>query len=145
MLILYQLSIDDKIKIDLNQNDNNYYSLSEGGNYGIALRYWDDEKDCVVSGEQARFTCLNTNLKVHSGDSTKTYLVKSNQTDRVNKVKHVVITNLPGFTNGRYGSSMSSSNLINGFFGSLSIDLSYSDTHTPVDVNGDRASNSADP
>ena len=31
---------------------------------------------------------------------------------------------------------MSSSNLTNGFFGSLSIDLSYSDTHTPVDVNG---------
>jgi hypothetical protein len=118
------------------QNDNNYYSLSEGGNNGIALRYWDDAKDCVVSGEHARFTCLNTNLKVHSGDSTKTYLVKSNQTDRVNKVKHVVVTNLPGFTNGRYGSSMSSSNLINGFFGSLSIDLSYSDTHTPVDVNG---------
>ena len=31
---------------------------------------------------------------------------------------------------------MSSSNLIHGYFGSLSIDLSYSDTHTPVDVNG---------
>ena len=119
------------------QNDNNYYSLSEGGNYGVALRYWDDAKDCVVSGEQARFSCLNTNLQTHSNpNSSLTYLVTSNQTDRVNKVKHVVITNLPGFTNGRYGTSMSSSNLTNGFFGSLSIDLSYSDTHTPVDVNG---------
>lgn len=118
------------------QNDNHYYSLSEGGNYGVALRYWNDATDSVVSGEQARFSCLNTNLQTHSGDSTQSYLVTSNQTDRVNKVKHVVITNLPGFTNGRYGSSMSSSNLTNGFFGSLSIDLSYSDTHTPVDVNG---------
>ena len=118
------------------QNDNNYYSLSEGGNYGVALRYWDDAIDSVVSGEQARFSCLNTNLQTHTGDPSKSYLITSNQTDRVNKVKHVVITNLPGFTNGRYGSSMSSSNLTNGFFGSLSIDLSYSDTHTPVDVNG---------
>jgi len=31
---------------------------------------------------------------------------------------------------------MSSSNLVNVFFGSLSIDLSYSDTTTPVDING---------
>ena len=31
---------------------------------------------------------------------------------------------------------MSSSNTTNGYFGSLSIDVSFSDTHTPVDVNG---------
>jgi hypothetical protein len=118
------------------QDDNNFYSDAEGGNYGTALKYWDDKTDCVVSGEQARFTCLNTNLnEVAPKDTSGTY-VKSNMISRVNKVKHVVITNLPGFINGRYGSSMSSSNLINGFFGSLSIDLSYSDTHTPVDVNG---------
>jgi len=56
--------------------------------------------------------------------------------NRINKVKHIVVTIFPGFTNGRYWTSMSSSNLVNVFFGSLSIDLSYSDTTTPVDING---------
>ena len=119
------------------QNDNNYYSHLQGGNYGIALRYWNDEKDCVETGDDARFTCLNTNdadLIDPEDGTVGTY--KSRNTLRVNKVKHVVVTNLPGFKNGRYGTSMTSSNLINGFFGSLSIDLSYSDTHTPVDING---------
>ena len=119
------------------QNDSNYYSNLQGGNYGVALRYWNDEKDCVETGNDARFTCLNANdadLIEPEDGTTGTY--KSRNTLRVNKVKHVVVTNLPGFKNGRYGTSMTSSNLINGFFGSLSIDLSYSDTHTPVDVNG---------
>ena len=152
---------------DFIQEDTNYYSYKEGGNYGIALRYWDDEKDCVETGEKARFTCLNTNImsgmltkylsttpnaqgnyaatsvsvsdaeQIKRGGKGKDLpLKKGSYTLRTNKVKHIVVTNLPGFNNGRYGSTMSSSNLINGFFGSLSIDLSYSDTHTPVDING---------
>jgi hypothetical protein len=125
------------------QNDNNYLSNIEGGDYGISLRHWNDEKDSVEINKNTRFTSLNTNLKQEypidwntSSNKSPTGKIISLNTNRINKIKHVVITNLPGFVNGRYGTSMSSSNLINGFFGSLSIDLSYSDTHTPVDING---------
>lgn len=125
------------------QNDSLFYNDREGGYFGIALRYWDDLLDCTVTGEPARPSVLNTNSNIISPsdwdtttNSSSSHKIQSRNTLRNNKVKHVVITNLPGFTNGRYGTSMSSSNQINGFFGSLSIDFSYSDTHTPVDING---------
>ena len=118
------------------RQDTHYYSDLEGANYGIALRYWNDAKDSVETGQDARFSCLNANDTIIDPADGSSHTYKSRNTIRVNKVKHVVITNLPGFKNGRYGTSMSSSNLIHGFFGSLSIDLSFSDTHTPVDVNG---------
>ena len=125
------------------QNDNNYYSFSEGATYGRSLKHWNDLTDSVDTGDLARFTCLNTQSSIilpqdwnTATNKSPSGLIKSYNTLRQNRVKHVVITNLPGFKNGRYGTSMSSSNLINGFFGSLSIDLSYSDTHTPVDING---------
>jgi hypothetical protein len=119
------------------QEDNNFQTHLQGGNLGTALKYWNDLTDSTETGEGARFTCLNTNPDlVDVATSTEASQIKTFNIQRVNKVKHVVITNLPGFDNGRYGTSMSSSNLINGYFGSLSIDLSYSDTHTPVDVNG---------
>jgi hypothetical protein len=119
------------------QEDNNFQAHLQGGNLGTALKYWNDLTDSTESGEHARFTCLNTNPDlVDVTSSTEASQMKTFNIQRINKVKHVVVTNLPGFDNGRYGTSMSSSNLIHGYFGSLSIDLSYSDTHTPVDVNG---------
>ena len=128
---------------NLIENDENYMSYSDGGNYGVSIKYWDDKTDSVVLNEGSRFTCINTNTEIvipadwnTSTNKSPSGLIKSLNTNRINKVKHIVVTNLPGFTNGRYGTSMSSSNLVNGFFGSLSIDLSYSDTHTPVDING---------
>ena len=122
------------------QNDNNYLTK----HYGIYIKHWNDLTDSINSyNECHRFTCLNTNLNIilpsdwnTSTNKSPSGLIKSLNTLRMNKIKHVVITNLPGFDNGRYGTSMSSSNMIHGYFGSLSIDLSYSDTHTPVDVNG---------
>ena len=127
------------------QNDLNFYNFSEGGNYGRALRYWDDAADSVVTNDSGRFVCLNTNETIITPSDWNTNMMpigsisgktKSIKTNKINKIKHIVITNLPGFNNGTYGTSMSSSNQINGFFGSLSIDVSYSDTHTPVDING---------
>jgi hypothetical protein len=125
------------------QEDKNFYSFVEGGNYGRALRYWDDLCDCVVSNDSGRFSCLNTNEQIiypadwnKGTSSSPTGKIPCYKTKTANKIKHVVVTNLPGFNNGRYGTSMSSSNTTNGYFGSLSIDVSFSDTHTPVDVNG---------
>ena len=119
------------------QDETNFNTPLQGGNRGTALKYWNDLTDTVETSQEARFTCLNTNLElVEPISSSLVSQMKSFNIKRINKVKHVVVTNLPGFDNGRYGNSMSSSNLINGYFGSLSIDLSYSDTHTPVDVNG---------
>ena len=103
-------------------------SYSEGGNYGISIKYWDDNSDNVVLNNSSRFTCINTNTEVvipqdwnTTTNKSPSGLIKSLNTNRINKVKHVVVTNLPGFVDGRYGTSMSSSNLINGYFGSLSI------------------------
>ena len=130
---------------DFIENDNYYYNYSEGGNYGIALRYWDDASDCVVTGESSRFTCLNTDETIiypedwnpnASPPSSASGYSPSIKTLRMNKVKHIVATNLPGFSNGRYGTSMTPSNLTSGYFGTLAIDMSYSDIHTPVDING---------
>ena len=129
---------------DFIQLDSNFKTPSMGGYYGIALITWNDLTDSNdINNDKNRYTCLNTNKEiVYPSDwntATKTSAsgkLVSYNTLRSNKVKHVVITNLPGFDNGRYGTSMSSSNMIHGYFGSLAIDLSYSDTHTPVDVNG---------
>jgi hypothetical protein len=96
------------------REDDNYLKPKEGGNNGTTIRGWNDKTDLVSTLETDRPTCLN-------------------QTKR--KIKHVVVTNLPGMHNGRYMSTFSSSNMINGFFGSISLDISYSDKHTPVDVN----------
>jgi hypothetical protein len=98
--------------------------LVAGGNKGVSILGWNDKLDCITVQDGDRPTCLNTS-------TSATY---TEDLDR--KVKHIVVTNLPGMKNGRYGSTMSSSNNTNGFFGSISIDMSYSDTHTPVDVNG---------
>jgi len=125
------------------QDDNNFYSFSEGGNYGRGLRYWDDASDSVVSDDSGRFSCLNTNEQIifpsdwnNVNDFSPSGKIVTYKTKSANKIKHVVVTNLPGFNNGRYGTSMSSSNSTNGYFGSLSIDVSFSDTHTPIDING---------
>lgn len=125
------------------QDDNNFYSFLEGGNYGRGLRYWDDARDSVVSDDSGRFSCLNTNEQIiypadwnKVNDTSPSGRLPSYKTKSANKIKHVVVTNLPGFNNGRYGTSMSSSNSTNGYFGSLSIDVSFSDTHTPIDING---------
>ena len=120
------------------QNDNNYQNALQGGNRGVKLRYWNDLTDSndISPDLEGRFTCLNTNPEKITPSTTDVNQLTSYNIARENKVKHVVITNLPGFDNGRYGSTMSSSNMIHGYFGSLSIDLSYSDTHTPVDING---------
>lgn len=128
---------------DFIQNDSLFYSDMEGGSFGSSLKYWDDYLDRAVTGENSRPTALNTNINIIDPDdwnitskSSPTDKIPSRNTLRNNKIKHVVITNLPGFNNGSYGRSLSSSNLINGFFASLSIDFSFSDTHTPVDING---------
>lgn len=98
--------------------------IVNGGNKGVSILGWNDKLDAITVQDGDRPTCLNT--------STSTTYTE----DPDRKVKHIVVTNLPGMKNGRYGSTMSSSNNINGFFGSISIDMSYSDTHTPVDING---------
>ena len=128
---------------DFIQNDSLFYNDIEGGYFGSALTYWDDYLDGVVTGDNSRPSALNTNINIIDPDdwntatnSSPTDKIPSRNTIRNNKIKHVVITNLPGFNNGSYGKTMSSSNLINGFFASLSIDFSFSDTHTPVDING---------
>ena len=128
---------------DFIQNDSLFYSDMEGGSFGSSLKYWDDYLDRTVTGENSRPTALNTNINIIDPDdwnitskSSPTDKIPSRNTLRNNKIKHVVITNLPGFNNGSYGRTLSSSNLINGFFASLSIDFSFSDTHTPVDING---------
>lgn len=113
-------------------NDNNYLLATNGGNKGTTIRGWNDSTDRVSTSQGDRPTCLN---KVYPYG----YTLASNQTMEdveYKHVKHVVVTNVPGMDNGRYGATMSSSNMINGFFGSISLDVSYSDTHTPVDVNG---------
>lgn len=148
---LYQYGVSSSVDIsnkmnqifDFIQNDSLFYNQLEGGYFGSSLKYWDDHIDGVVTGEKSRPSSLNTNINIISPDdwntdtkSSPTDKIQSRNTLRNNKIKHVVITNLPGSNNGRYGTSMSSSNLINGFFSSLSIDFSFSDTHTPVDING---------
>ena len=106
-------------------NDNNYLLVTNGGNKGITIRGWNDNNDRVSTSHEDRPTCLNK-------DQPYGYTTDVSSKE----VKHVIVTNVPGMDNGRYGATMSSSNMINGFFGSISLDVSYSDTHTPVDVNG---------
>ena len=106
-------------------NGNNFLLTTGGGNRGIVIRGWNDTADRVSTSQQDRPTCLNKEQPY--GYTTEVSF---------KEVKHVIVTNVPGMNNGRYGATMSSSNMTNGFFGSISIDVSYSDTHTPVDVNG---------
>jgi hypothetical protein len=112
-------------------NSNNYLTTA-GGNRGITIRGWNDSDDRVSTSQTDRPTCLNKvypyGYTLASGETQEQFEYK--------EVKHVIVTNVPGMDNGRYGATMSSSNMTNGFFGSISIDVSYSDTHTPVDVNG---------
>jgi hypothetical protein len=125
-------------------NSENYLVNTTGGNRGITIRGWNDSTDRVSTSQDDRPTCLNKDypyghtLAAASGTFGNTdYVAAQKREDfEYKKVKHVTVTNVPGMDNGRYGSTMSSSNMINGFFGSISIDVSYSDTHTPVDVNG---------
>ena len=119
-------------------NGNNFLLNTAGGNRGVTIRGWNDSTDKVSTTQDDRPTCLN---KVYPYGYTLAAASGSAAAEKIEDfeykhVKHVIVTNVPGMNNGRYGSTMSSSNMINGFFGSISIDVSYSDTHTPVDVNG---------